>query len=416
MPDASQFLRRRSFPGGRPFHLLLTALATSSCGDWLYNVALLALVYERTGSGTWVALTTAARVAPFVLLGPVGGVVANRYDRRALMIGSDLIRATLMVALTVVAAAGLPIALAPLLAAVATAVGTVQPPSVAASVPRLVADAELQRANALRAAIGQAAVVVGPALGAIVLLASSPATAILLNAGTFLASAAAAFAIRPGPAFAAPRTGTERASGMLDEIVAGARALRGAPAAIRLVAADVLCSGVYGTLTVTLVLLSHELGAGSGGYGLLLGAYGVGGVIGATVTGRLTNPARWRTVLSVALLLVAATLLGLGSVATFPQAVAAALIGGGGMVVGEVLSETALPRVLPDDELARAYGLVMPASLGGIVAGSLLAGPLVALVGIDGAFITTGLVVLVVCAVLMRRPLIATAAPAGASA
>ena len=54
----------------------------SSCGDWLYNVALLALVYERTGSATWVSLTTAARVVPVVALGPLGGVLADRYDRR----------------------------------------------------------------------------------------------------------------------------------------------------------------------------------------------------------------------------------------------------------------------------------------------------------------------------------------------
>ena len=45
-------------PGGRPFHLLLTSLAVSSCGDWLYNVALLAFVYERTRSATWLAVTT----------------------------------------------------------------------------------------------------------------------------------------------------------------------------------------------------------------------------------------------------------------------------------------------------------------------------------------------------------------------
>ena len=71
---ATDTTHRLRLPGGRSFHLLLTSLAISSCGDWLYNVALLAVVFERTGSATWVALTTAARVVPVVVLGPIGGV------------------------------------------------------------------------------------------------------------------------------------------------------------------------------------------------------------------------------------------------------------------------------------------------------------------------------------------------------
>src|SRR3954451_8459447 len=112
-------------PGGllrhSPFGRLLAALAASQAGDWLYNVALLGLVYERTGSSAWVALTTAARVVPIVAFGPLGGIVADRFDRRRVMIASDLVRAAMMVALALVAAVGLPIVLAPLLAAAATA-------------------------------------------------------------------------------------------------------------------------------------------------------------------------------------------------------------------------------------------------------------------------------------------------------
>src|ERR1035441_8574272 len=158
--------------GGRPFQRLLASLAVSSCGDWVYNVALLALVFERTHSGTWVALTTAARVLPIVLLGPLGGVIAGWHDRRILMIGADLVRAVLMLALAAVAAAGLPIVLTPLIAAAATAAGTAVPSCVAASTARLVPGPELQRANARRAAVGQAAIVAGPALGALVLVVS----------------------------------------------------------------------------------------------------------------------------------------------------------------------------------------------------------------------------------------------------
>src|SRR6185437_11312273 len=129
-------IRRLRLPAGRPFHLLITSLAVSTCGDWLYNVALLALVYERTGSPTWVSLTTAVRVVPIVVLGPIGGVLADRYDRRRLMIGADVIRAGLMVLLGIVAATGLPILLAPALAGAAAAAGVVYPSCVAACAAR----------------------------------------------------------------------------------------------------------------------------------------------------------------------------------------------------------------------------------------------------------------------------------------
>ncbi|HEY6525464.1 MAG TPA: MFS transporter [Solirubrobacteraceae bacterium] len=396
---------RRRLPGDRPYHLLLLARATSALGDWLYPVALLALVFGRTGSATWVALTTAARVLPVVVLGPLGGVLADRHDRRTLMIGADVVRVALMVALAVVAATGLPILLAPVLAALATAASTVTSPSVGASTARLVEDEELQRANALRAAIGQGAIVAGPALGAVVLALAGPAVAILLNATTFAVSAAAVLAIGRNDAFQ-PRA---RAEGdlpsFLSEIRAGARALRGAPTAIRLVAADVLCSGVYGLLTVLLVLVGRQVGAGAGGYGILLGGFGAGGLVGAAILSRADAPATWRRTLAVALLLVAASMAALGQSTSLVQALVLAVLGGGGMIAGEVLSETALPRLVDDEVLGRAYGLAVPVSLGGIVVGSLAAGPLVSLLGLHGAFAAAGAFVALGAALLLRRPL-----------
>jgi MFS family permease len=403
---ATALTSRLRLPGGRSFQLLLTSLAVSSCGDWLYNVALLAIVFERTHSATWLALTTAARVLPVVVLGPLGGVLADRYDRRRVMIASDLVRALLMVALAAVAVAGLPIILAPAIAAGATVASVPQPPCVAACTARFVSDAELQRASVARATVGQAAIVVGPALGALILLVSSPTVAILVNALTFLASAAAVLAIPAGDAFrpgaALPDAGV---SSVLADIREGARALRGAPTAIRLVAADILGSAVYGLLTVTLILVSRRVGTGNGGYGLLLGAFGAGGVVGAIVTARVEATTRWRGTLLGALAMVGIALAGLGVAPSLIAALALAVLGGGGMIVGEVLSETALPRVLEDSVLARAYGLVFPASIAGIVAGSLIAGPVVSLLGLTGALVAAGLSVLVIAALLFHRPL-----------
>jgi hypothetical protein len=81
------------------------------------------------------------------------------------------------------------------------------------------------------------------------------------------------------------------------------------------------------------------------------------------------------------------------------------------MIVGEVLGETALPRMLDDEVLARAYGLAFPISISGIVAGSLIAGPLVSLLGLTGTLAVGGAAVLTIGALLVSRPLDLT--PAG---
>jgi MFS family permease len=403
----------RRLPGGRPFHLLLLALAASSLGDWLYNVALLALVYDRTGSPTWVAATTTARVLPMVVFGPLGGALAGRHNRRRLMIISDAVRAVLMVALAAVAIAGLPIVLVPVLCALATAAGVAVPPAVAATSARLVDDGERQRTSALRAAVGQGAVVAGPPLGALALWLAGPSLAIALNALSFLSSALAVAAIGANAAFVPGDDADGSSTGLLGDIAAGARALRGAPTAIRLIAADLLCSAVYGLLSVTLVLVGNRIGAGGSGYGLLLGAFGAGGILGAAVLGRFGGSDCWRGVLMIALILVALPLIGLGAASGLGEALVLALVGGTGMVAGEVLSETALPRMLSADALPRAYGLAFPASLAGIIVGSLIAGPLVSQLGLQGALTGAGIFVLLAGALLLRRPLI-TVAPVSA--
>src|SRR3954452_10694507 len=208
----------------RSFRRLLTALAVSQAGDWLYNVALLAFVYERTHSAAWVAATTAVRVIPVVVLGPIGGVLADRFDRRRTMVLSDVARIGCMLGLAAVAATGLPIVLAPVLAALSTAASAPYPASAAATTPRLVPAEDLAGANSARSAVGMAAVAGGPVVGAVLLLLGSPTAAFLINAGTFAVSAIAVLSIPAGPAFLPARSG-ERNS-VVEDVVLGARTLR----------------------------------------------------------------------------------------------------------------------------------------------------------------------------------------------
>src|ERR1700753_2142289 len=92
----------RAALGYPAFRSLLAGLAVSQVGDWLYNLALVTLVYQRTGSVTWAGGSAGARVVPMVVRGPAGGALADRFDRRWVMIACDLLRLALMMALALV--------------------------------------------------------------------------------------------------------------------------------------------------------------------------------------------------------------------------------------------------------------------------------------------------------------------------
>ena len=379
----------RSALRSSPFRRLLAGLAVSQAGDWLYNVALLAFVYERTHSATWLAATTAARVVPLVVLGPLGGVIADRFDRQTVMVVSDLVRAVLMLALAVVALTGLPVVLAPVLAGLATAAAAPYPPAAAATTPRVVPVADLAGANAARAVVGMGAVAAGPVVGSVLLLIGSPSTAFLVNAVTFAVSGLAVLAIAPGPVFA-PGRGTGERRGIVSDVVIGARALAAHPVAVRLVGADVICSVVYGMQTVLLLLLARQLGFGEGGYGYLLAGLGVGGILGTVVAGRADRSSRPRAVVVGALVVLAVPSALMAFLAWLPGLLVLAVVAGAGAVLVEVLCETALQRELDEEVFTRAYGIALPVSIAGIVVGSLIAAPLAMLVGLTGAIVGTG--------------------------
>jgi MFS family permease len=287
------------------FRWLVSGLAVSQIGDWLYNLALVVLVYERTHSALWAGVTTAARVVPVVVLGPLGGVLADRFDRRRIMITCDLARMGLMVLLATVAAFQLPIVLAPVIAATATAGAAPYVSCVAAVTPRVVDDADLPGANAARSAVTGAGIVLGPALGGVLLLLGSPTSAFALNALTFGLSALAVLAIRTDgdlnpfrPARAAGRPG-----GLLREVMQGAAALRAHPAALRLIGADTMCSVLYGAQTVLLLMVSRQVGLGAQGYGYMFASIGAGGLLGTALAGRVSH-LNSRPVLAYALLVM----------------------------------------------------------------------------------------------------------------
>ena len=362
----------------RNLRVLFGGLVASQAGDWLYNLALLAFVYERTGSTAWVGITTAARILPEVALGPIGGVLADRYDRRLVMIASDVLRAAAMGALAVVALTGAPAILAPLLAAVCTAAGAAYPQCVVAVMPRLVGAGDLAAANAARIGITSLCVIAGPALGAALLLLSSTAVVFAVNGATFLIGAAVVTAL-PREALRRPAFAVEEVHASIRaDLAVGWRALREQPDALALVGADVVSSAIYGALTVLFVLVGERLGLGAAGYGYLLSALGVGGVLSAGLAHRAASSDRPRRALVVAAAAIGVSLVVFTLSGSLAVAIVLAAAIGAGLFATEVVADTTLQRSLHPAVFARAYGLAVPACVAGIAAGALVAPPCVA--------------------------------------
>jgi MFS family permease len=244
-------------------------------------VALVVLVYRLTGTGRGVAATVAFEVLPLVLLGPVAGVVADRYPRRRVMVLADLGRAGLA-GLIVVAHGHVAVAYS---VAFGLSVGTLLfNPAASSLVPDTVADDELVDANtALWTVAVVAQVLLAPAAGALIAWAGIGA-AFAVNGASYVLSALWLSGLDAGRT---PAAGTARGWAAATE---GVRAARASPLLTRLAVVQVLAALSAGATSGLLVVLATDLGVGSGGFGLLLAAIGVGAATGPLLLRRFIRP------------------------------------------------------------------------------------------------------------------------------
>src|SRR5215472_15039356 len=266
---------------------LIGASAASQIGNWLYNAALLGYVYSTTRSAGWVGAATICRLLPYVLLGPFGGAVADRYSRRTVLLAGDAVRILLMAAIAATVAGAGPVALVIALTAVASAAGCAERPAALALLPRLVGETRLGPANALLHTVQDLGVLIGPAIGAILLAVAPAWVAFAANGATFAVSGLLISTMRPDAAPArGPASGHARQAG-------GLRTVRTTAFAPWLILIVSMVEFTYGAQTVQLVVYAkRSLALGSGGYGLLLAAAGAGGLVSALANGRLATRRR----------------------------------------------------------------------------------------------------------------------------
>ena len=387
----------------RAFATVWTGSFVSNIGTWMETVAIGVYVTQATGQAAWTGTVAALTYAPTVVLGPFGGALADRFDRRRFLVGVTLFQTLLAAALTLLAATDRlsvgAVATIVLLAGCAFAVAM---PAVQAMTPDLVGAEDLLGAMSLGAAQYNLGRVVGPALAGLVITAGGLAWAFGLNVLSFGAVLVALALIRIPPL--ARRDG-ERPR-VLRNIAEGVVAARRDPgirtALLLLVATTFLVSPFIGLVPAVAIKV---FGRGAPGTSALVTAQGVGAVCSALAATPLAGLLGRRRLLVAALLLVGPAAVLYGLAPTFPLAVAALAVLG--FVYLAVLSGTSTVCQLraPRELRARIASLFMLGVGGGHALGLVVQGWLGDRVGLPGVTAVTGLLLLgIVVTVRLARP------------
>jgi predicted MFS family arabinose efflux permease len=365
---------------------LAVARFISVTGSMAAYTALIDLVYRETdGSTLYLSLTILLTIGAAGLFEPVGAVVADHWDRKKALIWSDLIGTSLFALLTLTRepAALLGVALLTAIAETPFRAGSV------AAIPNLVDDDRLiAKANGWIGVGSNLGITVGPALGGLLVAWVGASPVFLLNAGSFVLSAGLIWSIR-APFSGAPEEAEEGDSGF----TAGFRFLR----------RDRVLLVV--TLSWMVLLLGMGLGivsdrpvaeifdAGAVGFGVMLGLWGLGSVLGSVIASRMT--ARTEPVsLVVGFVLAGIGGIGIGVAPVFWLVLGCNFVWGLGDALTVVAEQGIIQRRTPDAIRSRVVGANESLVHVALMAGFLAAGPVLAAVGPQATYAIGGVAAL----------------------
>jgi MFS family permease len=387
----------------RAFAIIWTGSFVSNIGTWMETVAIGVYVTQATGQAAWTGTVAALTYVPTVLLGPFGGALADRFDRRRFLVGVTLFQTLLAAVLTLLAATDrLSVAAVATIVLLAGCAFAVAMPALQAMTPDLVGTDDLLGAMSLGAAQFNLGRVVGPALAGLVITAGGLAWAFGLNVVSFGAVLVALSLLRIPPLARADGAPARVLRTIADGVVAARRDPGISTALLLLLATTFLVSPFIGLVPAVAIKV---FGRGAPGTSALVTAQGVGAVLAALAAAPLAARLGRRRLLVAALLLVGPAAVLYGLAPTFPLAVVAiALLG---FVYLAVLSGTSTVCQLraPRELRARIASLFMLGVGGGHALGLVIQGWLGDRVGLPAVTAATGLLLLgIVVAVRVTRP------------
>ncbi len=334
------------------FGLLFFATAGSGIGTYLAAIALTLDIYARTDSGVWVAVLLIAEFIPIVLVGLLLGPLFDRFSRRLLMIASDVSRVAVFAALPFVDS---PIGIVGLAAVAGVATGFFRPAAYA-GLPNLVPDDELTNANSLLQTIENAAWMVGPVLGGVMVSVWSPTVPYAVNAVTFLVSALLVARIADSEL----RSEKSLMSGHWRDVADGVRlVLTALPLRTVLIVWSIVSLGSAAINVAEVFFVRDTLGAGEIGFGVMIGATGLGLVLGSFLAAPALDKVGLRRNYAGSIALMA---FGWGGAALSPAlwlAVPFVIGGAAGNGAAIICNQILVQRGAPDRFRGRALSTIM---------------------------------------------------------
>ncbi|HET6379698.1 MAG TPA: MFS transporter [candidate division Zixibacteria bacterium] len=389
----------------RDFALLTGGAFVSLLGDGFFSVALAWQVYQISNVPTALSVVGVAWTLPLVLFLLLGGVFTDRYDRRLLMIGADIVRAAaigLMGILSVADAIQLWHIMV-LIAFVGIGDAFFNPASTA-MVPDLLPEEKLPQANALNGLVRPLTVrLAGPAIGGFVIAVAGPGAAFLVDGASFLLSAAAIAAIRARPAVGAVAHGVRQT---LVEVREGLVFVLANPWCWATLVAAMLSLLVFiGPMQVLLpYLVKNRLGLGPEALGSIFAVGGVGSVLAAIWVGQRGLPRLRITAMYACWSIGVAMFVGYGIMDSLWHAFVVAFATAAFFEVGQIIWITLLQTLVPRRLLGRVVSLDWLMSTGLVPVSFALTGPVSAALGPGTTMIAAGLIGAFVMGALLFVP------------
>ena len=398
---------RPSDPLGRPsFRRLWVANLLSTSGTVIGNTALLWLVFTRTHNPLAISLMGVAGFLPAILFGVFAGALADRYDRRRLMIVADLSRAACVAAIPISWwLIGFSLLLLLAVVFVLEGFSALFRPAANALLPTLVSPDEVDAATAYMQGGNSIAVAVGSGAAGLLIVAVGVVAGLAYNSATFVVSALLiSLLVVSGPSGRTAESGRVNRSIGAD-IREGMRFLRGQRGLLLGTVAATFIN-FFMTMVVQFLVIYATAGLelGAAGFGFLIASFSLGFLLGALAASRLHLGRRLGKTLAVTCIATGAVISGL-AYPTFPE-VALFLLGSMGALLGLLVTTfyASVQRIVPNELLGRYFSLDEVGSLTAVPIAQVAGGLFILAIGVRETYLIAGLGMAVVGLAVLASP------------